>query len=69
MQMMNVPNSITRRYVSPACVRYFEGMVEITAEEKRKGPIVASGCGHYIHKDAPEFVIKEIVGLLDKLGI
>jgi hypothetical protein len=64
---MNVPMAITRQYVSPACVRYFEGMVEITAKERRKGPIVAKGCGHYIHKEDPEFVVKEIVELLDKL--
>jgi hypothetical protein len=64
---MSVPKAITREYVSPAWVRYFEGLVEITTEERRKGPIIAKGCGHYIHKDNPQFVIKEMVGLLDNL--
>jgi hypothetical protein len=67
--MMGIPKAVTRGYVSPACLRYFQGMMEITAEGRRKGPIIAKGCGHYIHKADPELVIKELGELMGLMEI
>ena len=54
-------------YLAPACQRYNEGLVHITRPGLGKGPIIAKGAGHLIHKDKPLFVAEELSEILRKL--
>ena len=43
------------------------GLVKLTDEARRRGPVIAQGCGHFIQKDDPNFVVDELCMILDKL--
>lgn len=46
---------------------YNEGLTKITDPEKCGPVVIASGCGHFIQKDGPNFVAKEVMEMLEKL--
>lgn len=52
--------------------RYWAGYNELlrsVTDEGRCGPVViAKGCGHFIQKDDSEFVAREVVCMLERLG-
>ncbi len=54
------------KYLNPMWHAYNQGLAKITNKERSKGPLIARGCGHFIQKDDPEFVILLLADLLDK---
>lgn len=66
---MAIPKVVTNAYVNPAWHRYNQGLARLSArEDNPQEPIIAEGCGHFIQKDDPGFVSKEIGALLDTLS-
>ncbi|KAJ5083682.1 hypothetical protein N7456_013109 [Penicillium angulare] len=61
------PPMISRMYLNPHWYTYNEELTQITESERSKGPLQAPGSGHFIHKDNPEFVEKEIQEILGKI--
>jgi len=43
---------------------YCRGLVRIQGQGTGKGPLVASGCGHQVHVEGPDFVARELVDLI-----
>ena len=67
-KLIKLPGIMTKTYFDPAWQAFNEGLVTITSPEKRKGPIIAKGAGHYIMKETPEIVADELLELWAKLG-
>ncbi|KAI2602841.1 alpha/beta-hydrolase [Hypoxylon sp. NC1633] len=61
---MNVPKSLTNTFMNPAWGRYNEGLARLTDKERARGPVIATGCGHFIQRDDPAFVARLIEELL-----
>jgi pimeloyl-ACP methyl ester carboxylesterase len=66
---MGTPIAITQNYINPYWHQYNEGLVKITSPDRSKGPVQAENCGHFIQRDDPPFVIREVVELLHKQGV
>lgn len=49
--------------------KYNAELVHITNEDRCEGVKIASGCGHFIQMDDPDFVAGEIKIILDKLNL
>ncbi|KAI1482622.1 alpha/beta-hydrolase [Daldinia eschscholtzii] len=64
---MNVPKGLTNAYVNPPWARYNEGLTRLTSADKARGPVIATGCGHFIQKDDPALVAELTHELLQKL--
>lgn len=64
---MGTPMSLSMRYSNPLWHAYNQGLVKITDEDRRRGPVIAKGCGHFIQRDDPDFVVGELSALLEKL--
>lgn len=64
---MGTPLSLSMRYSNPCWHEYNQGLVKITNEDRSRGPIIAKGCGHFIQRDDPGFVVEELSALLDRL--
>jgi pimeloyl-ACP methyl ester carboxylesterase len=65
---MAIPKVVTNAYVNPAWHRYNQGLARLSLrDDGRREPIIAEGCGHFIQKDDPDFVAREIGALLDRL--
>ena len=69
LRTMDTPIELTMRYMNPTWHKYNQGLAHITDREKSKGPIFAKGCGHFIQRDDPDFVIKEALDLVDKVRL
>ncbi|CAD6581833.1 MAG: hypothetical protein ASARMPREDX12_000679 [Alectoria sarmentosa] len=69
LRTMGTPIGLSMRYMNPTWHKYNQGLVHITDREKSKGPIFAQGCGHFIQRDDPDFVIKEALDLVDKVRL
>lgn len=54
-------------YTNPYWHAYNEGLAQLTQPERSKGPFQAPLSGHFIQKDNPEFVAKELDELLSKV--
>ncbi|KAK4212016.1 Alpha/Beta hydrolase protein [Rhypophila decipiens] len=68
-----VPKRITNAYVDPAWSEYNKGLTQLGESQDRTSPEggnvkIAKGCGHFIQKDDPVFVAREISTLLDYLS-
>lgn len=63
---METPISLSMQYTNPLWHTYNLGLVQITDETRRRGPIFAKGCGHFIQRDDPNFVVNELSMILDK---
>jgi hypothetical protein len=48
--------------------KYNLGLTKLTDEDKCDGVVIAKGCGHFIQKDDPSFVAKEVESMIVKLG-
>lgn len=55
------------QYLNPVWHRYNEGLIKLTDPKFSKGPIQAKGCGHFIQRDDPSFVVDEVLDLVDKV--
>ena len=69
LRTMGTPIGLSMMFMNPTWHKYNQGLVHITDREKSKGPIVAKGCGHFIQRDDPDFVIKETLDLVDKVRL
>lgn len=69
LRTMGMPIGLSMMFMNPTWHKYNQGLVHITDREKSKGPIVAKGCGHFIQRDDPDFVIKETLDLVDKVRL
>lgn len=69
LRTMGTPIGLSMRYMNPIWHRYNQGLVQITDREKSKGPILAKGCGHFIQRDDPHFVIRETLDLVDNVRL
>ncbi|KAL1649934.1 hypothetical protein SLS58_001310 [Diplodia intermedia] len=66
---LHVPKALTNAYINPAWQAYNNGLAQLAKEDCRvKGPVIAKKCGHFIQRDDPEFVARQLGELLDRLG-
>lgn len=47
--------------------KYNEGLCELTDPDRAKGPVIAPKAGHFVQKDNPQFVAKELQDLIEKV--
>ena len=67
-EKMGTPQAMIINYMNPYWHRYNKGLAKLTEKERSKGPIQAPGCGHFVQRDNPAFVVAEIAELVDRLG-
>ena len=60
-QSMGLSVSLTMKYANPPWHEYNEGLAKLTDVERAKGPIIAPGCGHFIQRDNPGFVVQVVL--------
>lgn len=65
---LGTPIAITENYANPNWHHYNEELAKITDSGRSKGPIQAERCGHFIQRDDPDFVVREVVELLVRQG-
>ena len=65
---MGTPKSLSMQYSNPIWHEYNKGLAKLSDESFSKGPLQAPGCGHFIQRDNPDFVVDEILDLIDKIG-
>ncbi|KAH7395710.1 hypothetical protein BKA64DRAFT_66606 [Cadophora sp. MPI-SDFR-AT-0126] len=66
-EMMGTPRSLSR-ITNGYWAEYNENLTQITDKEKCKGVVIAKGCGHFIQRDDPAFVAKQISSMAKELG-
>ncbi|KAL0929711.1 uncharacterized protein CTRU02_215354 [Colletotrichum truncatum] len=66
-EKMGHPRLLTQTYVNPYWHAYNQGLVKITEAGKSKGPLQAPNAGHFVQRDNPDFVAKELNELLSKI--
>lgn len=64
---MNVPKGLTNAYMNPPWADYNEGLTHLTDAERVRGPVIATGCGHFIQKDDPALVAELTDDLIQKI--
>ena len=69
LRTMGTPVDLSMVYMNPVWHKYNQGLVRVTDREKSKGPIFAKGCGHFIQRDDPDFVVAETLELVDKVRL
>ena len=67
LRTMGTPKFLSMKYSNPIWDAYNQGLAKLTDEDRRKGPVQAKGCGHFIQKDDPNFVVEETLDLVDKI--
>ncbi|KAL6718638.1 hypothetical protein ACLMJK_002872 [Lecanora helva] len=67
LRTMGTPIFLSMKYSNPVWHAYNQGLIKLTEEDRRKGPIQAKGCGHFIQRDDPNFVVDETLDLVDKV--
>ncbi|EGO57220.1 hypothetical protein NEUTE1DRAFT_80703 [Neurospora tetrasperma FGSC 2508] len=73
---MSIPKAVINGYMNPAWQRYNQGLTRLAAVDSESDgdenvvPVkIAKGCGHFIQKDDPEMVAREVDLLLRRLGL
>ncbi|KAH7629388.1 hypothetical protein B0T09DRAFT_409976 [Sordaria sp. MPI-SDFR-AT-0083] len=71
---MSIPKAVINGYMNPAWQRYNEGLTRLAAvdgnDDKDVVPVkIAKDCGHFIQKDDPELVARELDYVLRGLGL
>ena len=73
---MSIPKAVINGYMNPAWQRYNEGLARLASDRGDKNdeenvvPVkIAKDCGHFIQKDDPELVARELDLLLRDLGL
>lgn len=64
---MGTPISLSMNYSNPLWHCYNQGLLKITDPKRAIGPLVAKGCGHFVQKDDPVFVLDQLSFLLRSL--
>ena len=64
---MGTPIWLSMTYSNPVWHAYNQGLAKITDHERSKGPVEAKGCGHFVQRDDPDFVVRELSELLDRV--
>lgn len=67
LRTMGTPRFLSMKYSNPVWDSYNQGLAKLTDEDRSKGPIQAKGCGHFIQRDDPNFVVDETLDLVDKV--
>ncbi|KAI0867451.1 Alpha/beta hydrolase fold-1 [Hypoxylon argillaceum] len=62
--MFKVPIGMAAMYTQPMWEKYNAGLCELTDPDRAKGPIIAPKSGHFIQKDNPAFVAKQLEELI-----
>ncbi|KAI9659532.1 MAG: hypothetical protein M1821_001791 [Bathelium mastoideum] len=62
--MLKIPVPLTMNYINLHWHRYNEDLTLTAHPSRRKGLVIARGCGHFIQKEDPDFVINAITDLL-----
>ena len=65
---MGTPRSLHLKFTNPIWHEYNEGLAKLTDPERSRGPVLANGCGHFVQRDDPDFVVEELCVILDRLG-
>ncbi|KAE8143151.1 Alpha/Beta hydrolase protein [Aspergillus pseudotamarii] len=66
-QMGGAPPRLTEVYMNPYWHRFNQGLAKLTEPDRSKGPLLAPGAGHFVHRDNPELVSNELRDILDKI--
>lgn len=68
---MSIPKAVINGYMNPAWQRYNEGLTHLASDDNDNVvPVkIAKDCGHFIQKDDPEMVTREVDSLLMGLGM
>jgi hypothetical protein len=61
---LQVAKPVTDFYLNPLWASYNAGLAKLAEGGEAK---IASGCGHFIQKDNPDFVATELGVLLDQV--
>ncbi|KAK6608964.1 hypothetical protein H4I96_02895 [Botrytis cinerea] len=69
LERMGTPKSMSMRFTNPYWAKYNASLVSITDEDRCEGVKIASGCGHLMQIDDPNFVAEEIKVILEKLSL
>ena len=64
---MGTPPGLSIKYSNPIWHEYNQGLAHLTDRDRTKGPLQAKGCGHFIQRDDPNFVVEETLYLVDKV--
>ena len=64
---MGTPKGLSMKYSNPVWDRYNRGLARLTDADRSKGPVQATGCGHFIQRDDPMLVADETLELVDKI--
>ena len=64
---MGTPISMSMKYTDPLWRQYNEGLLKITDAKLANGPILATGCGHFVQRDDPNFVVAQLSLMLKSL--
>lgn len=64
---MGMRRELTMAFTQPVWEGYNHGLARLTRRERSKGPIVARGCGHFVQRDGPAFVVQELEELVAKV--
>lgn len=54
-------------FINPWWHGYNQGLVTLTESQWSRGPIIAEGCSHFVQRDDPEFVAREILDMLQRI--
>ncbi|KAK7914497.1 alpha/beta-hydrolase [Apiospora marii] len=65
--IMKIPIGMAAMYTQPMWQKYNEGLCLLTDPDRAKGPLIAPGTGHFVQKDNPSFVAKELEELVKKV--
>ena len=63
-QSMGTPASLSMKYSNPIWHEYNTGLTRLTNPGRAKGPVIAPGCGHFVQRDNPEFVVQQVSEIL-----
>ncbi|KAE8366112.1 hypothetical protein BDV27DRAFT_143836 [Aspergillus caelatus] len=66
-QMGGAPPRLTEVYMNSYWHHFNQGLAKLTEPDRSKGPLQALGAGHFVQRDNPELVSKELRDILDKI--
>ena len=58
---------MTMKYLNSVWHAYNQGLTRITDKDRSEGPLIAKGCGHFIQKDDPQYVVLLLSSMLNKI--
>lgn len=65
---MGAPEPLIRNTWHRTGLEYSQQLVHLQGQGTGKGPIVAKGCSHNVHRDGPDLVAEELFELLTNLS-